>query len=137
MTYVIVKNDVFIKRADDVNIEWDATHFCPAQALTDAEKAQFGVFDFAYAALAATLNNGFTRNAVLWHCDETFQSQVQGYVLAYTAGVLPDTATVPIRAKDNTTHLMPKADLIAFAGALLAYVQAAYAICWATKDALP
>lgn len=82
------------------------------------------------------LNEGFTSDGILWHCDHTFQAQIQGFILAYSAGVLPPSATVTIRSKANTSHPLTQAQTIALAGALMQHVQGIYAASWAAKDAL-
>jgi hypothetical protein len=92
----------------------------------------------ADSALASALSSGFTYGGVLHHCDATFQAQVQGFVLMFQTGIIAPTATVPIRVMaDNSVVNMTQAQLIAFAGALGAYVLAAYQTNWASKDALP
>ena len=82
------------------------------------------------------LNDGFTYDGTLWHCDQAFQAQIQGFILAYSAGVLPTQATVTIRSKANTNHALTQAQVVALAAALMVYVQGIYAASWAAKDAL-
>lgn len=43
MNYAIVQNGVYIEQCPPGNVEWDATHFCPASALSEAERTQFHV----------------------------------------------------------------------------------------------
>lgn len=82
------------------------------------------------------LSASFTHDGILWHCDPIFQSHVQGFVLAFLTGILPPTATVTIRSKDNTNHALTHAQVTALAAALMAHVQGIYAASWAAKDAL-
>lgn len=85
------------------------------------------------AALAA----GFLHNGFSYHCDPTFQSQVQAFLLAWQVGMLPAQATVSIRRHDNVTETMTRDEVAALGGALMAYVQQVYAASWAAKDSLP
>ena len=87
--------------------------------------------------LLNVLSSGFTFNSILWHCDSTFQSQIQGFVLAFLTGVLPANASVSIRDKSNTNHSLNKVQTITLAAALMQHIQAAYSASWLTKDALP
>lgn len=82
------------------------------------------------------LDAGFTHDATLWHCDQTFQSQITSYVLAFAAGILPPQATVPVRDKGNITHQLTQQHLGELAAALMVHVQGIYAASWAAKDAL-
>ena len=82
------------------------------------------------------INSGFTHDGTLWHCDPTFQAQIQGFILAYSAGVLPPSATVTIRSKANTNHQLGQSQIIALAAAMMQHVQGIYAASWAAKDAL-
>jgi hypothetical protein len=82
------------------------------------------------------LSAGFLHNGFLYHCDPTFQSQLQAFLLAWAVGMLAPTATVPIRRRDNVTETMTKDQVGALAGALMAYVQGVYAASWVAKDAL-
>lgn len=84
----------------------------------------------------ATINSGFTYDGTLWHCDPTFQAQIQGFILAYSAGVLPPSATATIRSKANTNHQLGQAQIITLAAAMMQHVQGIYAASWAAKDAL-
>lgn len=84
----------------------------------------------------ATINSGFTHDGTLWHCDPTFQAQIQGFILAYSTGVLPPSATVTIRSKANTNHQLGQSQIIALAAAMMQHVQGIYAASWAAKDAL-
>jgi hypothetical protein len=83
------------------------------------------------------LNAGFLHNGVLYHCDPTFQSQLQAFLLAWAVGMLAPAATVSIRRHDNVTETMTKDQVGALAGALMAYVQGVYAASWNAKDSLP
>jgi hypothetical protein len=80
--------------------------------------------------------DGCTHAGHTYHCDETFQSQVQGYLAAWREGILPEGASVPMRRRDNTTAQMTRAEVTALAGALLVHVQGIWAASWAAKDAL-
>lgn len=84
------------------------------------------------AALAA----GFTHAGQLFHCDPTFQSQVQAFLLAWQAGMLAPSASISIRRKDNVTVQMTQTEVAALAGAMMGHVQTIYAQSWAAKDAL-
>lgn len=84
----------------------------------------------------ATINSGFTHDGTLWHCDPTFQAQIQGFILAYSVGVLPTSATVTIRSKANTNRQLSQAQIVALAAALMQHVQGIYITSWAAKDAL-
>jgi hypothetical protein len=85
----------------------------------------------------ATINAGFTFNGALYHADPLFQSQLQAFILAYSAGILAPTAQVAIRRKDNVTVQMTQSEIVTLAGMLMQFVQATYATSWAAKDALP
>lgn len=84
----------------------------------------------------AQLAAGFAHAGHAYHCDETFQAQVQGYLAAWREGILPEGVSVPIRRRDNTTAQMTRAEVVALAGALLSHVQGIWAASWAAKDAL-
>lgn len=43
MSYLLIKNDSFVRRIGGEQIDWDATHSCSADALTNDEKLSFGV----------------------------------------------------------------------------------------------
>jgi len=47
MQYVVAPNNFFSHKAPSGNVLWDATHFCPASALTPAEATMFWVFPLA------------------------------------------------------------------------------------------
>lgn len=82
------------------------------------------------------LSAGFLHNGFLYHCDPTFQSQLQAFLLAWAVGMLAPTATVSIRRHDNVTETMTKDQVAALAAAMMAYVQGVYAASWVAKDAL-
>ena len=85
----------------------------------------------------AAINAGCTFGGALYHADALFQSQLQAFILAWAAGILPPAATVNIRRKDNVTVQMGQAQVAALAGTLMGFVQTVYAQSWAAKDALP
>jgi hypothetical protein len=87
--------------------------------------------------LKTALDAGFTHNSIPWHSDSIFQSQLQGYVLAFTTGILQSDAKVKIRDLDNNTHELSNVEVLALSGALLQYVQAQYVTYWSVKDAQP
>lgn len=84
----------------------------------------------------AALDAGFIHGGHLYHCDPTFQSQLQAFMLAWVVSMLAPTATVQIRRKDNTTVSMTQAEVGYLAGALMEHVQGIYSASWAAKDAL-
>jgi len=104
------------------------------------EKLQANLRENAIAALGVkrdkALSAGFAFNGQLFHCDPTFQSQVQAFLLAWQTGMLPPQASVNIRRHDNVTVQLNQAEVSALAGALMAHVQGIYATSWAAKDAL-
>lgn len=90
--------------------------------------------ELANLTLKDDLDRGFQFMGSTWHSDAAFQSQMQGFVLAYTAGIIPNTEILYIRDKDNMTHALDKTQVTQLAGALLLYVQTAYQACWSSKD---
>lgn len=84
----------------------------------------------------AQLAAGFTYAGHAYHCDGTFQAQIQGYLAAWREGILPGGVAVPVRRRDNVTVQMTRGETVAFAGALLAHVQGIWAASWVAKDAL-
>lgn len=106
----------------------------------DPVKAAAAASEKAIAAINKqrddALSAGFLHNGFLYHCDPTFQSQLQAFLLAWAVGMLAPTATVSIRRHDNVTETMTKDQVGALAGALMAYVQGVYAASWQAKDAL-
>jgi hypothetical protein len=71
-----------------------------------------------------------------WHLDDTFQQHLTGLIAAFATGVLPPTATVPIRTRANTIEQLTYDQLKALATAVLSRVQEIWAESWAKKDAL-
>lgn len=71
-----------------------------------------------------------------WHLDATFQMHLTGLIGAFATGVLPPTATVPIRTRANTVEQLGYEELKALAAAVLTRVQEIWAESWAKKDAL-
>lgn len=102
------------------------------QAVAESEKKRRDIDTQRDAAI----NSGFTHDGILWHCDPTFQAQIQGFILAYSTGVLPPAATVTIRSKANTNHQLGQSQIIALAAALMQHVQGIYAASWVEKDKL-
>lgn len=88
------------------------------------------------AAREQTLAGGLNWNGKQWHTDTIFQAQITAYVSAYGTGLLEPTATVVIRAMDNTTNVLNRTQLFTLAGALMTFVGQAFAASWAAKDAL-
>ena len=84
----------------------------------------------------AALDAGFIHGDHLYHCDPTFQSQLQAFLLAWAVSMLAPTAAVQIRRLDNTTATMTQGEVGALAVALMAHVQGIYAASWVAKDAL-
>jgi hypothetical protein len=84
----------------------------------------------------AKLAAGVEWNGYLWQTDALFQAQLTGIVGAYTAGILPASAQMGIRTKDNQTVQLDGAQIKTLAGTVLAYVQGVFAESWAAKDAL-
>jgi hypothetical protein len=82
------------------------------------------------------LSAGFAYNGSLYHCDQTFQSQLQAFLLAWAVGMLAPTATVSIRRHDNVTETMTKDQVMALASAMMEYVQGVYAASWQAKSDL-
>lgn len=82
------------------------------------------------------IDGGLTFNGVKYHADPMFQSQIQAFILAFNAGILPPAATVTVRRKDNVNALLSQVEIVQLAGALMQHVQAIYAQSWAAKDAL-
>lgn len=114
-------------------LEWIAAGNTPLPADPPPVEEQRSAID---AQRDAALNAGFTHDGVLWHCDPTFQAQVQGFILAFSAGVLSTGAMVTIRSKANTNHALTQAQVVALAAALMSHVHGIYATSWAAKDAL-
>ena len=119
-----------------------------AQELADraTEEAGYEVERAAREALAkrasvdavrdAALLEGVEWSGLTWHTDPMFQVHITGIVAAFTAGILPEGATVAIRAKDNTVHQLNAQQCAGLAGAVMVKVQQVYAESWAAKDAL-
>lgn len=120
---------------DDVAIGWtfDGANFYPPVQPPPTVAEQKAAID---RQRDASLNAGFTYGGATFHCDHMFQSQVQAFLLAWAAGMLPAGASVSIRRKDNVTVQMTQAEVAALGGALMAHVQTIYAASWAAKDAL-
>lgn len=107
-----------------------------AEAIGDDHEAQYiAMADQAEEILEDTLKSGFIHASITWHCDPIFQSQIQGFVLGFLTGVIGPSETVEVRDKMNTIHHLNQTQLTALASALMLHVRAAYATCWATKDA--
>lgn len=83
------------------------------------------------------LRAGVSWNGRTWHTDPTFQQHITGIVGAFTATILPEGATVAIRAQDNTIHNLNVVQCKQLAGAVMTKVQTVWAESWAAKDALP
>lgn len=79
---------------------------------------------------------GLLWNGKEWHLDATFQMHLIGLIGAFATGVLPPTATVPIRTRANTVEQLGYEELKALAAAVLTRVQEIWAESWAKKDAL-
>lgn len=126
--------EINVKTGEQVLTPLTPEEVADAQARTAAEAAP--TKDKIDRQRDDALNAGFTHDGILWHCDNAFQSQIQGFVLAFAAGVLPPAATITIRSKANTNHSLTQAQVIALAAALMAHVQGIYAASWAAKDAL-
>lgn len=84
----------------------------------------------------AALAGGVLWNGKEWHLDATFQQHLTGLIAAFATGVLPPTATVPIRTRANTIEQLTYDQLKALAAAVLSRVQEIWAESWAKKDAL-
>lgn len=82
------------------------------------------------------LAGGLFWNGKEWHLDATFQQHLTGLIAAFATGVLPPTATVPIRTRANTIEQLTYDQLKALAAAVLSRVQEIWAESWAKKDAL-
>ena len=70
-----------------------------------------------------------------YHTDDRFLSELMALVLGYQAGVL--TGIQAIRTMENQILQLDAAQLVSLAQLVGAHRQAAYADCWAAKDALP
>lgn len=103
--------------------------------LTPAE-IKAAAIDQINATREQVLAGGLTWNGKQWHTDTVFQSQLTAYVSAYGTGLLAPTATVTIRAKDNSTNVLNRAELFQLAGALMTFVGQVFSASWAAKDAL-
>lgn len=124
--------------ADDVTVEthqYNGAEVVPNPPKPPAEVKAAAIRDIN-AQRDAKLAAGFMYNDHLYHADVVFQSQLQAFVLAFQTGLLPTDAKVAIRRKDNTTAQMTQAEVTALAGALMQFVQTAYAQSWTAKDAL-
>jgi cytosine/adenosine deaminase-related metal-dependent hydrolase len=106
----------------------------------DPVKAAAATSEKATAAIEKqrddALSAGFLHNGFLYHCDPTFQSQLQAFLVAWQVGMLAPTATVSIRRHDNVTETMTKDQVETLCAALALYVQEIYTKSWQAKDSL-
>jgi hypothetical protein len=76
---------------------------------------------------------GLSFNGRVWYTDPTFTTHVQAFLTAFSEGILPPGATVPVRGKDKVIYRLTRAELQALAGALMTYVQGVYQWSWDQK----
>lgn len=79
---------------------------------------------------------GVLWNGRRWQMDDVMRSALQWRITRWLLGRLAADATLPVRAMDNTVHMLGQADHLALAEAIEAVAGAIYAESWAAKDAL-
>lgn len=84
----------------------------------------------------AKLAEGVLWNGKRWHMDDVMRSALQWRILRWQMGRLAPDATLPVRALDNTIHMLGRDEHLALAEAIEATGGAIYAGSWAKKDAL-
>lgn len=84
----------------------------------------------------AKLLLGVTWDGDQWYTDGDFQVQITALLSAFSNGIIPSGATVPVRTKGTVVRQLSLLQLKGLAGTLLQYVQSVYAWSWAQKDAL-
>lgn len=84
----------------------------------------------------AKLAEGVLWNGRRWHMDDVMRSALQWRIMRWSMGRLAPDATLPVRAMDNTIHMLGRDEHMALAEAIEATGGAIYAESWAKKDAL-
>lgn len=84
----------------------------------------------------AKLAEGALWNGRRWQMDDVMRSALQWRITRWQLGRLAADATLPVRAMDNTIHLLGRDDHLALAEAIEAAGGAIYAESWMAKDAL-
>lgn len=72
-------------------------------------------------------------NAFVFDSDPTSISNVTAVVTSFSAGILPEQATISWRDANNIDHALGKQDFYSLAGAMLAAVSATYSVSWVKK----
>jgi len=111
-------------------------HAMQSPVVLSPDEIKSAAIDQINATREKALAGGLSWNGKIWHTDMVFQAQITAYVSAYGTGLLAPTSTVTIRAKDNTTNVLNRAQLFALAGALMTFVGQTFEASWAAKDAL-
>ncbi len=83
-----------------------------------------------------SLDGTFTYNGNEYYCDPTFQEAVKAYLIAYATGMMAPTDRVKIRRPDRSFWYPNQAELIPFAGAVMAHVGSIWDEYWSRKDLL-
>lgn len=84
----------------------------------------------------AKLAEGVLWNGRRWHMDDVMRSALQWRIMRWSMGRLAPDATLPVRAMDNTIHMLGRDEHMALAEAIEATGGAIYAESWAKKGAL-
>jgi len=84
----------------------------------------------------AKLAEGVLWNGRRWHMDDVMRSALQWRIMRWSMGRLALDATLPVRAMDNTIHMLGRDEHMALAEAIEATGGAIYAESWAKKGAL-
>ena len=82
------------------------------------------------------IDQGVTWSARVWYADPLFQQQLAAYLQAYTEGMFSLDATVDVRSRDKVIYPLKRDELRELSAAVLEFVQAEYARCWALKAAI-
>jgi len=82
------------------------------------------------------LDGTFTYNGNEYYCDPVFQEAVKAYLIAYATGMMAPTDRVKIRRPDRSFWYPNQAELIPFAGAVMAHVGSIWDEYWSRKDLL-
>jgi hypothetical protein len=89
------------------------------------------------SSIKDTLLDGiFTYDGNEYYCDPTFQEAVKAYLIAYATGMMAPTDRVKIRRPDRSFWFPNQAELIPFAGAVMAHVGSIWDEYWSKKDAI-
>jgi hypothetical protein len=84
----------------------------------------------------ARIDAGVSWSGRVWYADPMFQQQLAAYMQAFTEGILPEGSTVDIRSRDKVVYQLGREELRELSAAVLMFVQAEFAKCWALKAAI-